>query len=72
VGSAGLEPAASCLSGRRKFNLSRCFGCAYQFQAPLRLLQSCSKRLGSVITWLLSEGRRFCCVTSAHPDLRHY
>ena len=44
VDVAGLEPAAPCLQSRRKFNLSRCFGCAYQLQAALRLLQSCSKK----------------------------
>jgi hypothetical protein len=44
VDVAGIEPATPCLQSRRKFNLSRCFGCAYQFQAVLRLLQSCSKR----------------------------
>jgi hypothetical protein len=43
VDVAGLEPAAACLQSKRKFNLSRCFGCAYPFEAPLRLLQSCSK-----------------------------
>jgi len=31
-----------CLQSKRKFNLSRCFGCAYEFEARLRLLQSCS------------------------------
>ena len=39
---AGLEPAAPCLQSKRKFNLSRCFGCAYEFEARLRSLQSCS------------------------------
>ncbi len=39
---AGIEPATHCLQSGWKFNLSRCFGCAYPFQAPLRLLQSCS------------------------------
>jgi hypothetical protein len=43
VDVAGLEPATPCLQSKRKFNLSRCFGCAYHFEAPLRLLQSCSK-----------------------------
>jgi len=44
VQDSNMRPPAC--EGRRKFNLSRCFGCAYQFQAPLRLLQSCSKDLG--------------------------
>jgi hypothetical protein len=44
VDVAGLEPAAPCLQSKRKFNLSRCFGCAYQFEAFLRLLQSCAKK----------------------------
>jgi len=30
---------------RRKFNLSRCSGCAYEFRAILVLLQSCSKEI---------------------------
>ncbi len=42
VDVAGIEPAAPCLQSKRKFNLSRRFGCAYQFQALLRLLQTCS------------------------------
>jgi hypothetical protein len=42
VDVAVLEPAAPCLQSKHKFNLSR-FGCAYHFEAPLRLLQSCSK-----------------------------
>jgi hypothetical protein len=29
VDVAGLEPAPPCLQSKRKFNLSRCFGCAY-------------------------------------------
>ena len=36
---AGIEPATPCLQSKRKFNLSRCFGCAYQFEGFLRLLQ---------------------------------
>ena len=43
VDVAGIEPATPCLQSKRKFNLSRCFGCAYEFEAPLRLLQRCSK-----------------------------
>jgi hypothetical protein len=39
VDVAGIEPATPCLQSKRKFNLSRCFGCAYQFEAPL----GCSK-----------------------------
>ena len=41
---AGIEPATPCLQSKRKFNLSRCFGCAYQFEGFLRLLQNCSKK----------------------------
>ena len=44
VDVAGIEPATPCLQSKHKFNLSRCFGCAYYFQALLRLLQSCSKK----------------------------
>jgi hypothetical protein len=40
----GFEHLTPCLQSKRKFNLSRCFGCAYQFEAFLRLLQSCSKK----------------------------
>src|SRR5258708_36709400 len=32
-----------CLLMRRKFNLSRCSGCAYEFRAILVLLQVCSQ-----------------------------
>ena len=37
-----IEPTTPCLQSRREFNQSRCFGCAYQFEAVLRLLQNCS------------------------------
>jgi len=40
----GFEPLTPCLQSKRKFNLSRCVGCVYQFEAFLRLLQSCSKK----------------------------
>ena len=40
----GFEPLTPCLQCKRKFNLSRCVGCVYQFEAFLRLLQSCSKK----------------------------
>jgi hypothetical protein len=43
VDATGIEPATPCLQSKRKFNLSRCFGCAYQFQALLKLLQRCPK-----------------------------
>jgi hypothetical protein len=43
VDVTGIEPATPCLQSKRKFNLSHCFGCAYQFQALLKLLQRCSK-----------------------------
>jgi len=43
VDVAGIEPATPCLQSKHKFNLSHCFGCAYEFEAPLRLLQRCSK-----------------------------
>src|SRR5258708_4509499 len=43
VDVAGIEPATPCLQSKRKFNLSRCFGCAYQFEGFSTLLQSCSK-----------------------------
>ena len=28
VDVTGIEPATPCLQSKRKFNLSRCFGCA--------------------------------------------
>jgi hypothetical protein len=31
VDVGGLEPPAACLQSKRKFNLSRCFSCAYKF-----------------------------------------
>jgi hypothetical protein len=46
VDVAGFEPAAPCLQSKHKFNLSHCFGCAYQFQALPGLLQSCSENAG--------------------------
>ena len=39
----GIEPVTPYLQGKQKFKLSRCFGCAYQFEVVLRLLQRCSK-----------------------------
>ena len=39
VDVAGSRPAGPCLERSRKFNLSRCFGCAYQFKPFL----DCSK-----------------------------
>jgi hypothetical protein len=35
----GFEPLTPCLQSRFKFNLSRCFGCAYSFKTFL----GCSK-----------------------------
>ena len=29
VDVTGIEPVTPCLQSRLKFNLSRCFGCAY-------------------------------------------
>jgi hypothetical protein len=40
-GDGGRE--VLCLPSGRKFTLSRCDGCAYEFRAILGLLQSCSK-----------------------------
>jgi hypothetical protein len=40
----GFEPLTPCLQSKLKFNLSRCFGCAYWFEALLRLLQRCSEK----------------------------
>ncbi len=39
-----------CLLSSRKFNLSHCSGCAYEFRAILGLLQSCSKGILSFET----------------------
>ncbi len=41
---------------RRKLNLSRCSGCAYEFRAILDLLQSCSLTGQSFLIFAPSEG----------------
>jgi hypothetical protein len=43
VDVTGIEPVTPCLQSKQKFKLNRCFGCAYQFEVVLRLLQRCSK-----------------------------
>jgi hypothetical protein len=40
-GAPDQETVSGCLEGSRKFNPSRCFGCAYEKWAILGLLQSC-------------------------------
>jgi len=69
VDVTGIEPATPCLQSKQKFNLSRCFGCAYQFQALLRLLQSCSKSTEATHCFEgspSSDSLRIHCVPQAH------
>ena len=58
VDVAGIEPATPCLQSKQKFNLRRCFGFDYKFEALLRLLQSCSKN-GRLTSSVFSRDVRY-------------